>query len=60
MIERIQEKKKNGFIRQDKKITQNMLLEEQWKYWLEIDSKDSLKKLFNHPLLEETDFKSVN
>jgi hypothetical protein len=28
MIERIQEKKKNGFIRQDKKITQNMLLEE--------------------------------
>ena len=60
MIERIKEKKNRGLIRQDKKITQNMLVEEHWKYWLEIDNKDALKKLFNHPLLEDADFKTVN
>ena len=44
----------------DKKVTENMLIEEHWKYWLSIDDKDHIKKLFNHPLLEDEDLSILN
>ena len=57
MIERIKEKKINGEINESKKITDNMLIDEHFKYWLSIEDKDYVKKIFNHPTLEESDFK---
>ena len=57
MIERIKEKKINGEINESKKITDNMLIDEHFKYWLSIEEKDYVKKIFNHPTLEESDFK---
>ncbi len=57
MIERIKEKKLNGEINESKKITDNMLIDEHFKYWLSIEEKDYVKKIFNHPTLEESDFK---
>jgi hypothetical protein len=57
LIERIKEKKLNGEINESKKITDNMLIDEHFKYWLSIEEKDYVKKIFNHPTLEESDFK---
>ena len=34
-----------------------MLIDEHFKYWLSIEEKDYVKKIFNHPTLEESDFK---
>ena len=37
-----------------------MLIEEHWKYWLSIDEKDYVKKIFNHPILLESDHKILD
>ena len=37
-----------------------MLIEEFFKYWLSIDSKDYVKKLLNHPALLKEDFETIN
>ena len=56
LIERIKEKKLSGLVDENKKITDNMLIDEHWRYWLSIDEKDHVKKIFNHPILSESDF----
>lgn len=35
-------------------------MQEYWENWMEVDSKDSLKKLYNHPSLTKKDFETVN
>ena len=36
-----------------------MLIDEQFQYWISLDEKDYIKKIFNHPELTEEDSKNL-
>lgn len=51
LIDKIKDRKLKGEIDMEKKISDKMLITEYWRYWLTLDDKDKLKKIYSYPSL---------
>jgi hypothetical protein len=59
LVQQINEKKEKGLMDKNKKITENMLIDESFKYWLSLNEKDYVKRIFNYPSLTIDDHKAL-
>jgi hypothetical protein len=59
LVQQINEKKEKGLMDKNKKITENMLIDESFKFWLSLNEKDYVKRIFNYPSLTIDDHKAL-
>ena len=60
LCEKIKERKTKGEIREDKAISEKLLITEYWRFWFEIDEKDKIKKLISYPGMIKKDYDDIN